>query len=42
MFYLFLDEDLVNSYTRNNEVGIGLGNMIPHLDGWYVDAMIEE
>ena len=26
--YLLLDDDLLNSCTRNNEVGIGLGDMI--------------
>lgn len=33
--YLLFDHHFVNSYTRDNEVGVGLGNMIPktHLVG---------
>ena len=32
--HLFLDHDLVNPRTRNNEIGVGLRNMIPdaHFD----------
>jgi hypothetical protein len=32
--YLLLDHHLVNAHTRDDEVGIGLSDMIPgHLDG---------
>lgn len=44
-YYLLLDENLVNSYTRNDEVGVGLCHMIPnHLVdlGQVIEVVIRE
>jgi hypothetical protein len=39
--YLLLDEDLFDSYTRDYEVGIRLGDMIPdHLDCRLGDGVV--